>query len=188
MGLDISAYSKLKEVDLREDVDDHYDNDEVIIFSEFTYQLGTLKRGSAYKTKYISSFCAGSYSGYSCWRRDLLALVSEEVVDDYWDKYNIFSNYEYTEYQTYIRENKLKRILKSGDEIDLINLQNKPFIELICFSDCEGYVGPEVCKKLHLDFIKYNDVAKEKMSDWYYDLYKEFMDATSVDGCVLHYH
>jgi len=35
--------------------------------------------------------------------------------------------------------------------------EGKPFVELICFSDCEGVMGPKTCAKLAADFEKCRD-------------------------------
>jgi len=190
MGLDISAYGNLKEIPRKEDLDEHWDSD-IVIWEEnpFLYQLGSLKRGSVYEvTSVISSFRAGSYTGYNEWRKTLLTLITEQNIDDYWYENMFFTNYDYFEYQTFIRENKLKRILKEDVDKTYKNLENMPFAEIINFSDGEGFIGPEVCEKLYLDFVKYDKVAKEKMSAWYYGVYQNFMNALSIKGCVLHFH
>lgn len=42
---------------------------------------------------------------------------------------------------------------------DFENFRGKPFAELICFSDCEGFIGPKTSAKLLEDFKKL-DVRK----------------------------
>jgi hypothetical protein len=56
-----------------------------------------------------------------------------------------------------------------------------PFIELINFSDCEGVIGPDLCKKLSEDFTsKRKDAivfALEHNDDWFMRTYDDFMEA-----------
>ena len=62
----------------------------------------------------------------------------------------------------------------------------KPFVELINFSDCEGYIGPKVAKKLAKDFADYEDRAISdeqwvvtKYADW-----KRAFELAADDGFV----
>jgi hypothetical protein len=50
----------------------------------------------------------------------------------------------------------------------------KPFVELICFSDCEGSIGPETSAKLAKDFADYEEQAREWAKDRYADWHDEF--------------
>ena len=71
--------------------------------------------------------------------------------------------------------------------------QGKPFYELIDFSDCEGYIGHIVCKKLAEDFEEHYEKAKEffnnsnELTDYHIGKYESFMKAfqlASEDGIV----
>ena len=42
-----------------------------------------------------------------------------------------------------------------------------PFMELINFSDAEGYIGPVVSEKLYQDFIKYEDQVMDTIDKWF---------------------
>jgi len=55
-----------------------------------------------------------------------------------------------------------------------------PFIELINFSDCEGFLGPDVCKKLHADFLEWDSRAREGLDEWEYRLYTKWTMAASL--------
>ena len=64
--------------------------------------------------------------------------------------------------------------------------KDKPFAELINFSDCEGTLGPKVCAKLAKDFKDFEAQAKAD-EDAYY-VYKEFMtvfELTANNGAVV---
>lgn len=65
--------------------------------------------------------------------------------------------------------------------------EGKPFVELICFSDCEGTIGPKTSAKLAADFIaNINKLPGEQ--EWFVRLYREWMNAfhlaASTNGCV----
>ncbi len=161
MGLDITAYSGLREmpkdtIECDEDgypVDYRtysrfYDNTDFpgrsagIICNKETYyaHLGEFK------------FRAGSYSGYNHWRTQLAALVAG------CDKGPIAATL--------------------------------PFAELINFSDCEGVLGPVVCKKLAADFAAYQQKADEFSGadgDWFRERYADWRKAFELaeqGGCV----
>ena len=53
-----------------------------------------------------------------------------------------------------------------------------PFVELINFSDCEGYIGPHVSAKLLADFLEYRDEVEKYVSEAYGDghEFEYFMD------------
>mgnify|MGYP001766384334 CR=1 FL=1 len=65
-----------------------------------------------------------------------------------------------------------------------------PFTELLNFSDCEGTLGTEVCKKLAKDFADFYDEAA-KVTDydgWFFDMYKSWKTAFEVasnNGAVV---
>jgi len=61
-----------------------------------------------------------------------------------------------------------------------------PFFELIMFSDCEGYIGPEICQKLADDFRKFSDTVRLIDDQWFK---QSFFDMRSVfeDGAQSGY-
>ena len=64
-----------------------------------------------------------------------------------------------------------------------------PFRDLINFSDCEGVIGPDTCKKLLTDFIAHDEKAKE-LGDYFYEQYQKWtkaMDLGSNNGAVQFY-
>lgn len=42
-----------------------------------------------------------------------------------------------------------------------------PFMELINFSDSQGYIGPEISEKLYQDFVNYEDQIMDKVDQWF---------------------
>ncbi len=181
MGLDISYYSDLKLVGPKTGEDSDYDY-AVRIWNEecFEYQLGSLKREQIYdatSTSKYGSFRAGSYGGYNQWRNELANMVGYNGADEVWcDKeFDSFKNFN-------LRKDKLKSL--SGDIVERV----KPFYELIKFSDAEGVIGSEVCKKLYKDFVDFDQQAKNHIQDdWFYALYNDWKKAfkmASENGAV----
>ncbi len=65
----------------------------------------------------------------------------------------------------------------------------QPFVELINFSDCEGFIGPETSGKLRVDFENHEKRFTEHHQTDQFDhiLYRNFRTAfglACVDGCV----
>ena len=143
MGLDISAVSKLKPVEIPEGIvkwsDEYYDWERDIGGNVwnlqsthwFPEQSEGIIEGTSQAQGEQFGFRAGSYSGYGEWREDLARAAgyiggAQEV----WGQF----------------ENEL-----SGD------VYAKPFTDLINFSDADGVIGPIVSEKLYNDFVTYED-------------------------------
>ena len=185
MGLDISYFSNIEKVGEKPKDDKVYDFDILIWNPEcFEYQLGGLDKKFVYnltKESEYGSFRAGSYGGYNRWRDELGNMMGYNG-----SVYEEFSEQSFKKYP--LRARKLENI--QGKKIKL----PKPFYELICFSDCEGVIGPEVAKKLYKDFCDYYDIAKEhikeKWDGWFYEKYKEWKEAFRVasENGAVHFH
>jgi hypothetical protein len=64
---------------------------------------------------------------------------------------------------------------------------NRPFWELICFFDNEGFIGPVTAKKLATDFFAYSELAKKLGDEIDCDLYARFWSACMLaanDGAI----
>lgn len=173
MGLDISYYSKVVESN-----DKTFEDGLFIHDSFLEYQLGSLKKLYVYDLTEKSesgSFRAGSYSGYNFWRNKLAIFAGYGSAENVWKKYNFMSNG--------MRYFKLKKI--SNEEVNI-----EPFVELIYFSDCEGIIGPEICKKLYEDFVKFDDEAQKVDYGYFYEKYLDWKEAFRVasDGGLVHFH
>jgi hypothetical protein len=57
--------------------------------------------------------------------------------------------------------------------------EGQPFIEMINFSDCEGFIGPKTAKKLAADFERFNDKFTDKHDSerWLVEIYRDFAEA-----------
>jgi len=170
MGLDVSYFSKIKVREIGDEEKDYYyvENN-----NYFTYQLGSLKNGQSLDKNHDSEgghFHAGSCSGYGIWRKHLLEMLGYVNIQD------VFNDFDPN-----IRLMKLKEI-ETGEKIKI-----KPFYELICFSDCEGTIGPEVSKKLYEDFVEFDNISRMQFGDFYqtYSLFKEAFRVASDKGVVI---
>jgi hypothetical protein len=157
MGLDISAVSEIRPVDVPEGMeiwsDEYYDWE-----SENGYQLWNIysspefpKQGEGLPESDMVdaegesfSFRAGSYSGYNEWRNDLaLAAGYEGGAENVWNR------------------------------VDSAGYTGGPFEELINFSDANGIIGPIASEKLYNDFIKYEKDIMETIDWWYLKMVAE---------------
>lgn len=170
MGLDIRAFNGLTKCEIQSD--EAYEkftncvnlkpND--VIFDQSCGLDGYYIHVGEYLT-----FRAGAYSSYGKWRSMLSDMMGYDID-------SIFLSL--------VREDKLSKVLDEK-KIEL------PFIELICFSDCEGIIGPEVSKKLYGDFLENKERAIEYSTsknnkDWL-SLYNDFLKAFKIasnNGCV----
>lgn len=120
MGLDISAYGQLvKTEEDRDNVDvSLYKND--FIFE----QSRGIEPGHYNVEGECHTFKAGSYSGYNEWRKMLSEMIGY-TPEKIWSIS-----------QALVRDDRLNQVLDESSEVSI------PFIELIGFSDCEGYIGP----------------------------------------------
>jgi hypothetical protein len=182
MGLDIHAYRNLKKLNLqlnedKEAIDPNnpketYEGDYVVPYNnshfEDSYFNGLEEVPYSYDEEF--SFHAGSYGGYSEFRRIIcrfLELVPEEV--------NMWTEEEPK------MELKVEGFYWNGNK--------GPFSELINFSDCEGTIGSEVSKKLLKDFEEYKSKA-EKIQDHFgflqrYNDWIKALTLASDNGCII---
>ena len=80
-------------------------------------------------------FRAGSYSGYGAWREQLAEFVGITNIRGFWGRCEVME--------------------EQGVEPDV------PFWQLLHFSDCEGAIGPVVCRKLAKDFADWEERAEK---------------------------
>lgn len=84
----------------------------------------------------------------------------------------------------------LAKLVNTTDEAVWANPQPGPFVELINFSDAEGFIGPKTCAKLTGDFAEWKDRAvrfPDEHEGWFLRIYSSFHEAfelASKNGCV----
>lgn len=81
----------------------------------------------------------------------------------------------------------LARLIGTTDEAIWADPKLAPFVELIHFSDCEGFIGPQTSAKLAKDFAEWDERAAEALDQWELRVYRSFTKAfrlASADGAV----
>lgn len=169
MGLDITAYSKIKfdsPIILNEDSEDFDDiiDDSIFLYTQECFELQNEGIGQGYYNHEGEEkrFSAGAYSSYNSWRKELAKLVGTTDQE-------IWNNIE--------------------------KYKNTPFFELINFSDAEGFIGPKTSAKLYKDFLDHDEKAAiyskqigESLPHWSfkakYDNWKEAFKLASDGGAV----
>lgn len=183
MGLDISAYKNVKKVDVSE-LDEYEREDLCKIFCNgFKDQYSSLEVGAFYDGE-NEHFCRIGYGGYSLFRERLAEIGG-------WGKHIVpnpdCSDSDYDNQSYYHRFPHIADIYhQEGDTVD------GPFVEIIIFSDCEGFIDAIHCKKLYEDFCKFEEVAKVRLKDElnfmnFYKSMKEAFKFGSENGFV-NYH
>jgi len=84
---------------------------------------------------------------------------SFDIEEGYYDGIGVRHHFRAGSYSGYnlFRNTLSKSILGVPDETvweKSEEYKGKPMYEIISFSDCEGCMGPAVCKKLHNDFVE----------------------------------
>lgn len=162
MGLDVTAYRKVKKLDVlfnehgeavdpssREPIEDYFIARES---EDFPGRAAGLDNMAAYSYEESKSFWSGGYSKYNYWREELAKMAG----------------YPVSETDVYGRKEYLHALSAWNGTIT-----GGPFYELIDFSDCEGTIGPIVSRKLARDFEEWTDRASaiggsfyEKFMEW----------------------
>lgn len=155
MGLDIRVYQNLSKVTepFRGELNRLIVNNP----TEFQARAMPLESQATYEGGCVLTFSAGPYSTYNRWREKLAEIVGYQPVmyDDG-------------------RGSKRMRC-----DAGAWAATKGPFWEVINFSDCEGVLGPEACRKLAKDFADYSKIA-ELESREFTDLYVLFAEAVTL--------
>ena len=183
MGLDITAYSKIKPLRPYDQVtEDEWEGGDIIsVFVSPTFKHaapGLFEADLDENGKFVHAdkdgdyayiydvsesehfgWRAGSYSGYSMFRSEL-AELGGYVDEECW-----------ADPESYV---------------------NAPFFELVHFSDCEGSIGPVAAANLLEDFQAFRDIFRARNSDsrWELEKYSDFITGLTLaaDNGVLDFH
>jgi hypothetical protein len=175
MGLGVTAYSRLVSLDAVFNADGEPINPKtrkritgryIQVFANPYFEARIKPQMDKQCYRHSGSFYVrpGPYSTYNRWREELAKFSGWPAVDD--------ENYG--------------RITKSHQRAACEATSGK-FWELLCFSDCEGWIGTKACKKLAKDFAEVADNAKEHPDESWRDLYAEWQKAFELaadDGGV----
>ncbi|WP_155420373.1 hypothetical protein [Burkholderia cepacia] len=169
-GLDVTAYSGLKRVEfptLSSDGEPQGKNQVILSPVDFPERFRGLESGKVYQFDSSFDFRAGSYSGYNAWRNELAKLAGYQP-------------------SASTRNN----VVESRYDETVWKLDHGPFWELINFSDAEGVIGPEVCRKVYRDFVQYRDQAAKVPDAYFYESYGDWMKAFEMcaDNGAIVFH
>lgn len=160
MGLDITAYSGLKELRAR---DDDYDNRSIenevafCINDAFPGRNCNIKKDVVYSYTNSLDFRAGSYSGYNMFRERLSQIALLVLPAQVWNNWDTF--------------------------------ESLPFCEMINFSDCEGVIGTDICIKLAKDFQDFESKIQNE-DEYFIEKYGQWKDAFKLasDNGAVEFH
>ena len=152
MGLDIIARSKLTFVGA--DLGDEDIDRSVLIYIDKGDFDRTDGLPNGYYTKSPDtrdeSFRVGAYSRYGDWRDGLAQFAFGMSPSEV------------------------------AERNDRGELQGKPFVELVNFSDCLGSIGPATSLKLARDFALFERDYADRHEEWECELYRSFKKAFAV--------
>lgn len=179
MGLDITAYRKLKKIDAVFDADGEPIDPDTREVLDDVYQpcvnhdfLGR-EEGLEHKAAYIyEELCGGismGYSSYNAWRDELAKLAGYPAVPV--DRYNTGN-------------------IQQRHDQGAWNSDGGPFWELINFSDCEGVIGPLVSAKLAGDFASFQEKADAHHDERFKRAYAQWRESfeMAADGGAVDFH
>lgn len=181
MGLDVTAYSKLKKIDAvfsahgeainpetREPYEDVF---QPFISSDFLSQAEGISHMAVYEYHEAKRFWAGGYGRYNGWREQLAKLAGYKPV-------------MFESVQGYAPS------ARPSHQVGAFEYDSGPFKELICFSDCDGVIGPQVAMKLARDFADWDERAKEAGDEWFYEKYREWRECFEMasDNGAVSFH
>ena len=184
MGLDITAYSKITLLDAVFDADGEPidpatrqpitgDYTRAWVTSEFPGRADDIIHRGVYAYDESLGVRAGSYSGYNRWRENLAELAGYPAVP-------------------YERVPGYSPSIAHRHDAGCWRSDGGPFYELICFSDCEGVLGTDTCRKLLGDFDEYDSKAATYTGDstYFYEKYREWRAAMALaaDGGMISFH
>lgn len=166
MGLDITAYRRIRKLDIPTDADAYeHDGFRAIVNKDFPGRADDIEDECAYTADDDFHFAAGSYGGFNDWREQLAILAGYPAIDG--------DDFRH-------RHSRGAWAATGG-----------PFWELIHFADNEGTIGASVSAKLAKDFAEFQPKvdAMAGTSDvaWFAKKYAEWRKAFEMAadaGCV----
>lgn len=186
MGLDVTAYTKVKKVEVVLDDDGHpvdeaiYDTHVMAWVNGSRGQHDHLEHKAFYSYVEDFGFRAGSYSGYNAWRDALARLAGYEET-------------EYTDFYLAVDGDDRKR--KSHAAACWDGERQGPFAEMFDFSDAEGSIGPVTSAKLAKDFADFEERARTFAAwpdddGWFFKVYLDWKKAfeMAADDGMLDFH
>ncbi len=175
MGLDITAYSKIKRIECEYDDEGDYIDpiSKELIEDEIFQAIGNHKShdrsdgvSGFYTYEDATGFHAGSYRGYNQWR-DKLAEIAGYLP---------------------IPLKKYGGVVVDSCAASAWKVDGGFFWELINFSDCEGTIGSLTSRKLAKDFEQFQekvDTLDDERFKYTYADFRAAFEMASEEGCVI---
>lgn len=176
MGLNITAYKKVTLVSAMDVKQYNADEDAQQLADSgghtLLYQDGNRPQSDGmpdgiYATEGNAfGFRAGSYSGYNGWRNELATMMLGKSAEEVWR----------------MRALPITATKREAEKA-------LPFVELIDFSDCEGFIGSKTCAKLSADFANHQDKANAG-NEQFRALYAKWRKAFALasEGGAVRFH
>ncbi len=170
MGLDVTAYQQVEfvapatpEQEEMEQDDQGWPLVKLLPDTEFVERMDTLTPGFYRVSGTSFGFRAGSYVWYGGWRE----WLANQVGASFWKRTSM----------AWAHPTPLQPIQKIH-----------AFYELVWFSDCEGCIGPETCRKLAADFVYYDNKVQgdEQQMRVYRNFEKAFVLAAGSGAVSFH--
>ncbi len=178
MGLGITAYSRIEKTDAVFNADGEPINPktrkpitgkwiQVCANQYFPKREKPQRDKAVYRYAAVVSVRPGAYSTYNRWREELAKFSGWPAADEEW----------------------YGQVRKSHQRSACEGASGK-FWELLCFSDCEGWIGTKACKKLAKDFAEFAEKAKAHPDENWRTLYADWMKAfeLAADGGGVDFH
>lgn len=168
MGLDISAFRKLHKLEAT--------------FDRTTGQLVDNATGAQVTTPWTRAWENPDFEGR------LAGLEAETFYGHAGDSMH-FRAGSYSGHGDFRRKLAVLAGYEGGFDGALV-LDGGPFWELLCFSDCEGCLGPLVSAKLAKDFADFQDTVDSKSGEYFRQLYASWRKAfeMAADGGMVVFH
>jgi hypothetical protein len=176
MGLDVTAFQEMKLINACRNEDGEIIDPEtgkevesaVEIWdnTDFPGRAAPLHSKCVYSYEEAMAVPGQGYGGFSNWRETLAKI----------------SGWPLTEYESW-------GAIKKWHSAGAWAATEGPFWELINFSDCEGFIGTDACKKLCADFAQYKEAASKEDGNFYtrYLQWHEAVIFASANG-ALQFH
>lgn len=173
MGVVISYYTGLKKEVIETEDDHNYFDGYIYPYHNnfgFTLHLGKfLELDTHFKFSKTGNCYSSSYSGYNHFRNAIAQMAEYPDINEADDLTD-----EEVEYFTHYR------VYHPNPSMFMNYMESKkrpPFIELLFFSDCEGYIGQEYLKRIHKDFEYFIETAETELHEMHFEQYKHFKEA-----------
>jgi len=166
MGLNVHAYRQIRKLDVLFDADGQPvdpltrapvegDYFRATVNSDFPSQAEGVEHRGVYAFADEDHFWSGGYGHYGRWRETLAKLAGYTAV-------------------LHERVPGFKPSEVMSHTVGAFEVEDGPFHELVCFSDCEGCIGTVVSAELARDFAEWDDRAKATGDAWFYEKYAEW--------------